>query len=194
MSNVLRRFVLLTVVVGALALFPTAGAAAPILWTLTNFTPLDGTGTVTGAFRFDADTNLYSNLFITTTAPNETFNTSNIGGPVTAGANGFALVGNAGASDLSNQPVLMLFFQSPLTNAGGTINMSSAFNGLCYDAGCSLVQIKDDRGESIGGYFSGSVVGTAVTVPVPAPEPATLLLLGTGLVGAGVRRWRHRPA
>jgi PEP-CTERM motif len=51
------------------------------------------------------------------------------------------------------------------------------------------VMLRNTEGAS--GGFNGFVTLTPATA---VPEPASLLLLATGLAGAGARRWRHRRA
>jgi len=160
-------------VVSALGLLSTDAAAAPILWTLNGVTISGGGGgTVTGSFVFDADTGVYSNLAITSTLPNASFDTSDVGGPFGSFATRVHMVANFGLADLSFQPSLVLDFSPALTNAGGSVSVGG-LSGRCDDAACASIFVT-------GNIFAGSAASV--------PEPASLLLLGAGLLG-GIARF-----
>ena len=157
-------------------------AAEPFLWTLNGVTFDDG-GAATGSFIFDADTNTYSAINITTTA-----------GTVLGGAtygdvnpcctlNAFQLitVPDASLPDLTGAFVFFPAFAPLLTNLGGTVGLfPSLAEALCIDAGCN------GPAHSWRPIMTGEVIGTAVSVA----EPGTLGLLGLGLAGIGLTRRR----
>jgi len=148
---------------GLVLLIGASGAnAAAITWTLNNVTTV-GTGlfagvpgTLTGSFDYDATTNTYSNILIRHT-PNSveptplTFSTFSSGTSLTL----TALNGPPDPDGSVGRHSVAMVFASALTNAGGSVPISSGHVSLFTGA----------RGEDITG---GTVSADAATATVPA--------------------------
>ncbi len=175
-AGALRRRVVAvgcTLVVAASLVMPDAAMAVPIKWSV-GATFDDGT-TASGSFVYDADTNTYSDIDITTTS-------GNVYGALLAnlgpGPFGFAAVA-AGPPPVIGDAMFFLVFSGRLTNDGGNLEFrtsNGAYEGTCGNDGCSGVDI--DRLVRAGQAF---------TEPrVTLSEPGTLAVMGLGLAGLGV--------
>ncbi len=159
----------------ALAFVAGSADAFPVVWQLSGVTFADG-GTASGSFVYDASTNTYSAVNITTT-PGTTITTGAtlqyVSPGVTPSATGF-LSGASNAADLTGTRAFALFFAAPLTNAGGLVTLATSQEASCANATCGS--------PAAPARFTnaGAVNGTAAS-PVPAMAPwalaATALLL-----------------
>jgi hypothetical protein len=119
-------------------LFAASAKAVPVQYYLQNVTFNDG-GIASGSFVYDADTNTYSNINIKTTPAS-----TRPAGTFTAIVPGFAsssgmFVASTTAADLTGVPGLNLQFVTPLTNAGGTVNVApTSVEGVCVNATCAV--------------------------------------------------------
>jgi hypothetical protein len=152
----------------ALALVGTITSANATLvdWTFTNTTlSFSGmSGSITGSFTYDADTNSYSNFYAV----------SSFGGDFRSftqnDSDSFTLGGG------SASPYILDFtVNNPFTNNGGTVNFTGATIG------------------TLGGEYvraAGSLVGVpqATASAVPEPETYAMFLAGLGLMGFAGRR------
>jgi hypothetical protein len=176
--------------------------AVPVQWTLEDVTFAEelydgfvGTGefiyggAATGSFVYDADTNTYSDIAITTEAgTNLWFNSRTYDGEGTswiyppidgASSDGLLLTEESGLLAAGDR-TLILAFSSSLTNAGGTIALATyPESSERFDAGAFL---------SYRQIVSGSVSSSVV------PLPAAVWLFGSALVGLGyLRRFKAAP-
>lgn len=157
--------------------------AAPILWTLSDVLFMDG-GTASGSFVYDATTESYSNIAITTTDSSLVTNATYTAG-LFGTATDVALVPSAPA-DQTGQRTFQLIYQFALTDAGGYVLLYdpffpaySSFDATCLNAGCSSID------------YDRLVIDGAITgVPYVVPVPGAVWLLGSALAALGIAR-RH---
>ena len=150
--------------------------AAPLTWTLNDVT-FGGGETAYGTFDFDADTQTYSNVSITTTTGSGIFLPGNsytsgsgtntfFSTPLTA-----ILIPNPGSIDAS---ILEFELLAPLTNDGGVIGLvttgGSSIEKFCGDPTCSL------------GFASIRLIQSGYASAPTVPIPAAVWLFGSGLM------------
>jgi hypothetical protein len=179
-------------------------AAAPVTWVLDGVTfassevqgpgPYDGVAT--GSFTYDADTNIYSDVSITTTGSG-IWGTDNCGDSALCGTyiRATDLYAPLTATSLQITPTasdpidstgyygISLQFVSALTNAGGTVQLFTAGGtdgeGICKNPDCL------PEGAAGVTAFRGFSGGSVSAIPVPA----AVWLFGSALAGLG---WMRR--
>jgi len=149
--------------------------AAPVTWTVDSLLFSDG-GSGFGSFDYDASTNLYSEINITTLRSDDGgfANYQSLLPSVPSNDERLFLVG-PGAGGLTG---LSFFFSSGLTNTGGMVTILSGEEVFCEDYECSQP----------AGKIRDVVSGSVSAVPVPA----AVWLFGSALAALG---WlRAKPA
>ena len=168
-----------------LGVFSVSASAIPVRWTLTGVTFSDG-GTASGSFIYDADTNTYSNISITTTAGTVLLTGATYGfiAPVVPPSSLGFLTTQQNGGDLTGTRGMAPFFGTALTNAGGSASVS-AVEATCSDAVCTS-PVPPSRGTT-----AGTVTGAQVA-PIPTLSFSMLALLGLALAAAALSLIRRR--
>ena len=183
MNRITFRSLIAVPVLLVLVCVPSIALADGITWNLSGVTFDDG-GAASGSFVYDAVTNTYSAINVTTTTGTTLTGATytSLSDVVGSSDTGFLFGPNNG--DLTGASFLMWLFDAPLTNFGGIVQVSlpppsDSIEALCTNSDCTT-------------FSSRSVTGGEVIGAVATPEPSTFLLVGMGLVallaGAAIRK------
>lgn len=179
-----------------LLVFTLPALAVPVEWSFSGVSRVDG-GTVSGSFIYDADTNIYSSIAITTTGGTSTLPGASYSGydpdPAASDAEGVIFLLTQGAPDVSGQNALFLSFPA-LTNAGGVITILGVAEVACGNSDCTSAS----NAQSVFGTITGTVVaggppsGSAQLIPT-MPLYA-LIVMALGLLLLAKRFIRKDPS
>ena len=159
--------------------FSSYAMAGPIQWTASGIT-FNGGGQVSGSFDYDADTNSFTNIDLTTPFDTNAFQYLDTSNPDDTNSAGAFLFTDTASSDLTGAQVLYVVVNPALSGAGGTAPLAVLEEGTCANATCAGQPASHDT-------ESGEFVASS------APEPGSWALTGAGgIVLSGVAFGRRR--
>ena len=185
MNRLILRSLITAVMLMVMFGMPSVASADGITWDLSGVTFDDG-GTATGSFVYDALTNKYSAINVTTTLGSTLSGTTYTSLSSLGSSSDTGLLFGVSSGDVTNTSVLFLLFDAALTNSGGIVQLSlippddNSVEGLCTNSDCS-------------GFTMRSVTGgELVSEAVKTPEPATISLLGMGFIALLISAARRK--
>jgi hypothetical protein len=150
-------------------------SAAPVTWTFQNVVFVDG-GSAAGSFIYDAATDIFSDIDITTTAGSVLSDAAyGISNPYLSSATtisyGTTLAQFVYAEgDLTGTQSMLFSMDGLLTNQGGSITISDSAEVACINSNCGI-------------YAASRIMVSGHITAVPIP--AAVWLFGSGLAGLG---------
>ncbi len=179
MNRLIFRSLITALMLVALFCMPSIASAdgVPVPWTLTDVTFSNGE-TASGSFDYNSVTNIFSSIDITTTAGN-TYKTLSGAFPGSSGSNELFL--GASSGDFTGLPLLLLFFDNPLVNSGGTVT-DPLTTGQDFGGGEGTCDNADCSSSTEAAWITGGAA-TSTGPTAGTPEPSALSLLGLGLAG-----------
>ncbi len=172
--------------------FASTANAVPIKWTLIDIVFDDG-GTATGSFVYDAETDTYSNIRISTTS-GDVGTAANLqhrctAAPCIAFPADLIFMSAANQTNMTNLPYINFMLDAPPPNVPTTLAAVPVATATCSNTNCSG-NLDDTRMA-----FAGALVGSLYVAPtapasVPVLDQWGLMLLAS-LLG-GLTFWRQR--
>jgi len=197
-----RKLATLFLLTGAIVAHPSRGSATTIaLYTfqnlsvgvgtpLTNVAPDVGPAGFLAAFASSPTAGAFQ---VAAFQPNPLFSGNSLVEPQGSGGNTLTVTLNAAVTGVSVDFATNGAGAVTFASSAGSVTVTSTAQGglfpggiLTFSSGTPFTSFTLSAGASPEFAIDNLSLTTAV------PEPASMLLLGTGLVGVGARRWRNR--